>query len=628
MKNPIKVSHNFTCKEWYSCLSLWKFITAFPSCLGILLVFNVRTTIGQSIDIDFCPYQRLENPLLSQPEFHDNSARGICCFQEEGSKRACGDLDYCFGIAVSHRFSPHSACCDSFQSCRDFRKLQSGVEKLKKLSAADLSVSVIIFLLTTIGTWLTFGDADNHKRVVMVLLCLEVVEFGLSVYKSVLINENEMVDTADDLIQAACFNDEGNESDIGILKDKIDDTRMYSIIEALLAIILVIIHASSLPSLCGQNNPGARSTMAYVVVDIFEMIFAIIAFSSYIESLNSFHGLYETLGADSTSVTAPCVRSCCAVKALFSVFNATINPSAKPSSLKPTMNTNTPTPKLSLKPTMNTNAPTPKSSTVPSIVKTNSETPVSLWRGGIQCSNCCTGDGSCKNNIGHIGDNSCRGNGACQNNVGTIHNDSCNETNACKGNSEQGVIHPRSCKGNHACTSNTGTIFNDSCNDSNACDDNLGVIKENSCTGNHACTSNTVTIFNDSCNDTNACDDNLGVINKNSCTGNHACSSNRGTIFDSSCNDTNACDSNSKEGIIHFRSCEGNHACTSNTGTIFNDSCNYINACDDNLGVIKENSCKGNHACSSNVGTIGIGSCNDSNACDDNIFTIGDGVLN
>ena len=92
-------------------------------CCFVCLLMSITQTIADnststsSSVIDFCP-SILPEGLSAQPEINDVS--DVCCHQEDGSRRECGDLDFCFGIAISHDSSSHSACCDEYPSCRSF----------------------------------------------------------------------------------------------------------------------------------------------------------------------------------------------------------------------------------------------------------------------------------------------------------------------------------------------------------------------------------------------------------------------------------------------------------------------------------------------------------------------------
>ena len=158
-------------------------------------------------------------------------------------------------------------------------------------------------------------------------------------------------------------------------------------------------------------------------------------------------------------------------------------------------------------------------------------------------------DGStwaCAGSTGEIGNNSCLAPFGCYVNHGQIGNDSCNTgEETCTDNT--GKIGDHSCQGLN-CLFNSGEIGNHSCNGGGNCSRNSGKIGHHSCSlqqpvsGYGAdCGGNTGSIGNRSCNEVRACPDNSGDIGNKSCNAELACVDNTGIIGNNRCNTAQEC---------------------------------------------------------------------------------------
>lgn len=313
---------------------------AWTCCFVCLLISITQTTADNSTsvpDIDFCPSISPEG-LSAQPEINDVS--DACCHQEDGSRRECGDLDFCFGIAISHHKSSHSNCCDEYPSCRRFEKLKSDLGHVQGLSLSDVVISVIMLIIILADSSLFVHRNIRSIKVIIFRLFFEAVQCILNVCTVILIREGQMMTTIDLLMNAACFNDVGNEANISNLNNEVQSVLIYSIAESSIGLVIVLIQVVSLYYKKRLWDPATNLEKSIVAlsacIDLIECILAILSFFVFLRpAIDSFNSLYLTLGADSTAITAPCIRSCCVIashlpKGNNSTFVPTVTPSLTP----------------------------------------------------------------------------------------------------------------------------------------------------------------------------------------------------------------------------------------------------------------------------------------------------------
>eukprot|EP01083_Nonionella_stella_P041947 113525_1 len=177
------------------------------------------------------------------PEFQED---GNCCYQDP-FERKCGDLEFCFGVMISHGSALHSSCCDLYPSCLATKTLIDTMGKLKALSLTDLCISAIICILSIAHIYFqvsggTIGAKTQLTILSTVILVLEIVDLGISsriiyVARHQTSEGETAAETADALIGADCFKDPRDSPKIANIHSELEKFETIQIIELALSAV-------------------------------------------------------------------------------------------------------------------------------------------------------------------------------------------------------------------------------------------------------------------------------------------------------------------------------------------------------------------------------------------------------
>ena len=133
--------------------------------LGVL----VASSLAQHHPLSSCPSDF--GSLAEQDEFSDPNNEA--CYQEVSRERygLCGDLEFCFGVMVTHPDAFHFNCCDQFPSCQSYKQLENTLDILLALSWVDIAVSSAIIVALLCHLYYNHSSGDSMTDMLKKVTC-------------------------------------------------------------------------------------------------------------------------------------------------------------------------------------------------------------------------------------------------------------------------------------------------------------------------------------------------------------------------------------------------------------------------------------------------------------------------